>query len=107
MPEWITFSKLRAGSAQVGNDTGHLCGLNPYFSIGQDWGTSKVMYMWEEISRIICLKPERETSNEIGVDLKFLKNRIGLEADLLHRPKQEPDIKYIVTHRIGSIIQID
>lgn len=78
LPEWITFTKLRAGSAQVGNDTGPYA-LNPYFSIGQDWGTSKVMYMGGNLTNN-RLKPERETSNEIGVDLKFLKNRLGLDA---------------------------
>lgn len=78
MPEWITFSKLRAGSAQVGNDTNPYA-LNPYFAIGQDWGTAKVMYMGGNLTNN-TLKPERQTSNEVGVDLKFLKNRLGLEA---------------------------
>ncbi|MDP2336402.1 MAG: SusC/RagA family TonB-linked outer membrane protein [Bacteroidota bacterium] len=78
MPEWITFAKLRAGSAQVGNDTSPYA-LNPYFSIGQDWGTSKVMYLGGNLTNN-TLKPERTTSNEIGIDFKFLKNRLGLEA---------------------------
>ncbi|MEI6677701.1 MAG: SusC/RagA family TonB-linked outer membrane protein [Mariniphaga sp.] len=78
MPEWITFSKLRAGSAQVGNDTSPYA-LNPYFSIGQDWGTAKVMYMGGNLTNN-TLKPERQTSNEVGIDLKFLKNRLGFEA---------------------------
>ena len=78
LPEWITFAKFRAGSAQVGNDTGPY-NLDPSFSIGVDWGTVKQMYMGGNLTNN-TLKPERATSNEIGVDLKFLKNRLGLEA---------------------------
>ena len=78
MPKWMTYAKLRAGSAQLGNDTGPY-NLNPSFSIGADWGTSKQMYMGGNLTNNM-LKPERSTSNEVGVDLKFLKNRIGLEA---------------------------
>jgi len=78
LPEWITFAKFRAGSAQVGNDTGPY-NLDPSFSIGVDWGTVKQMYMGGNLTNN-TLKPERATSNEVGVDLKFLKNRLGLEA---------------------------
>ena len=78
LPEWITFAKFRAGSAQVGNDTGPY-NLDPIFSISEDWGTAKQMYMGGNLTNN-ALKPERATSNEVGVDLKFLKNRLGLEA---------------------------
>ncbi len=78
MPDWITYAKLRAGSAQLGNDTGPY-NLAPSFSSGVDWGTAKQMYMGGNLTNNM-LKPERSTSNEVGVDLKFLKNRLGLEA---------------------------
>jgi len=78
MPDWITYAKLRAGSAQLGNDTGPY-NLAPSFSIGVDWGTAKQMYMGGNLTNNM-LKPERSTSNEVGVDLKFLKNRLGFEA---------------------------
>ncbi|MCE1197464.1 MAG: SusC/RagA family TonB-linked outer membrane protein [Marinilabiliales bacterium] len=78
LPEWFSFAKFRAGTAQLGNDTGPY-NLDPSFSIGVDWGTVKQMFMGGNLTNN-QLKPERSTSNEIGVDLKFLKNRIGLEA---------------------------
>lgn len=78
LPEWFTYAKVRAGSAQLGNDTGPYS-LDPSFSIGVDWGTSKMMYMGGNLTNNL-LKPERSISNEIGVDLKFLKSRLGLEA---------------------------
>lgn len=78
MPDWISYAKLRAGSAQLGNDTGPY-NLDPSFSISTDWGSAKQMYMGGNLTNN-TLKPERSTSNEIGTDLKFLKNRLGLEA---------------------------
>ena len=78
MPEWLNYAKLRAGSAQLGNDTGPY-NLDPSFSISTDWGSAKQMFMGGNLTNN-TLKPERSTSNEIGADLKFLKNRLGLEA---------------------------
>lgn len=78
LPQWFTYAKVRAGSAQLGNDTGPY-NLDPSFSIGADWGTAKMMYMGGNLTNN-NLKPERSTSNEIGADLKFLKGRLGLEA---------------------------
>ncbi len=78
MPIWVTYAKLRAGFAQLGNDTGPY-NLAPAFSIGPDWGTAKQMYMGGNLANN-NLKPERSTSNEIGTDLKFLNNRIGFDV---------------------------
>lgn len=78
MPDWITYAKLRAGSAQLGNDTGPY-NLDPAFGISADWGTAKQMFMGGNLTNN-TLKPERSTSNEVGAELKFLKNRLGLEA---------------------------
>ena len=78
MPEWITFAKLRGGIAQVGNDTNPYS-LNQYFTIGTDWGAVKRIYMGGTL-RNPNLVPEEATSKEIGVDLKFFNNRLGLDA---------------------------
>jgi len=78
MPKWITYSKLRAGAAQVGNDTSPYA-LNQYFSVDKDWGNAKQMYMSGTLKNSSLL-PERATSKEIGMDWKFLNNRLGLEA---------------------------
>ncbi|MCE5345194.1 MAG: SusC/RagA family TonB-linked outer membrane protein [Bacteroidales bacterium] len=77
MPDWITFTKLRAGIAQVGNDTSPYS-LSQYFSIASDWGTAKQMYMGGTLKNN-NLVPEMATSKEIGADFRFLNNRIGLE----------------------------
>lgn len=78
LPTWISFSKLRAGFAQVGNDT------NPYslqqsFSISDDWGSLKQLYMGGTLKNT-TLMPEIATSKEIGADFKFLNNRIQFDV---------------------------
>jgi len=78
MPEWISFAKLRSGLAQVGNDTSPYS-LNQKFDIAADWGSSKRIYMAGGLQNP-NLVPEKATSFEVGTDLRFLKNRIGLEA---------------------------
>ncbi len=78
LPQWISFAKLRSGIAQVGNDVGPYS-LTQSFSIDSDWGTSKRMYMRGGLMNP-NLVPEKNTSTEIGAELRFLKNRIGLEV---------------------------
>ncbi|MCO5237437.1 MAG: SusC/RagA family TonB-linked outer membrane protein [Chitinophagaceae bacterium] len=78
MPEWIGFTKLRVGSAQVGND------VSPYsliqtFSTASDWGPAKRMYM-AGLLKNANLKPEISTSHEAGIEMQFLNNRIGIDA---------------------------
>lgn len=78
LPEVISFFKLRAGWAQVGNDTDPYQFAQP-FSPAQPWGTTPTFV---ESSRIpnFGLKPEISTSQEVGLDLRILKNRIGLDV---------------------------
>lgn len=77
MPSWLNYAKLRSGYAQVGNDTNPYS-LYQYFSIAEDWGTAKQMFMGGTL-RNPNLVPEKATSMEAGADFKFLKNRIGFE----------------------------
>lgn len=77
LPEWLTFAKVRASYAEVGND------LSPYqlytvYSMGKDSfgnptaGIGSVLY--DENVRSELVK-----SWEFGIDLKFLNNRLGLD----------------------------
>lgn len=78
MPEWFTFAKVRASFAEVGND------LDPYqlynyYSVGKDGNgntTAKpgnVLYNSDVRSELI-------KSWEAGFDVRFLNNRIALDA---------------------------
>lgn len=78
LPEWISLLKIRGGSAQVGNDVSPYS-LRQTFSTDGDWGSAKRMYQ-DAVLRNATLKPEISKANEVGIDIKLFKNRIGLEA---------------------------
>jgi len=76
MPTWLTFAKVRASYAQVGNDTDPYNiyptfdfmtgGANGYASRGGEKPASN-------------LKPEMTKSNEFGADIRFFQNRLGID----------------------------
>ncbi len=74
----LSFAKLRASWAQVGNDT------DPYqlrnvFNFQEPFGSTQRVTE----SSIIAnsdLKPERQTSVEVGADLRFFDGRLQLDA---------------------------
>ena len=75
----LTYAKIRASAAQVGNDTDPYqlmlnYGLEPFQpSHGSIGGVTNIIIPNPE------LKPTRTKSFEAGTDLKFFENRIGLE----------------------------
>lgn len=78
MPEWITFTKIRASYAEVGNDLEPHMLYNSY-SVNKDfWGTpiistNKILYDSSVLSELI-------KSYEAGIDLRFFNNRLKLDA---------------------------
>lgn len=82
MPSWISFAKVRASWAQVGNDT------EPYIiNSAYNLNTSTSLngnYIYnlrqDATSYDQNLKPERKNSWEVGLDIRFLENRINLDA---------------------------
>ncbi|MCV6630528.1 MAG: SusC/RagA family TonB-linked outer membrane protein [Flavobacteriaceae bacterium] len=78
MPKAISFAKLRAGWAQVGNDT------DPYNIVS----TYAFREAFNGVPRVAAfstlknadLKPEKTNSIELGADLRFFNNRIGLDV---------------------------
>lgn len=77
LPSFISMMKLRAGLAQVGNDT------NPYALepvLGTDtWGTL-VFNTYPGTLLNPNLKPEINTSREFGLDLNLFNNKIKFEG---------------------------
>ncbi|MBY5959654.1 SusC/RagA family TonB-linked outer membrane protein [Membranicola marinus] len=78
MPGWITYAKLRAGYAQVGNDVDPYQ-LQRYYNFGEDWGDAKRASI-SKVAKNAQLKPEIAISKEIGVDLSLFDNRISLDG---------------------------
>lgn len=77
LPSYISLLKLRAGVAQVGNDTNPYQ-INPILSTGR-WGDLIYMQLPETLLSS-NLKPEIATSSEFGVDFNLYNNRLRFEG---------------------------
>ena len=80
LPEWVTFGKLRASWARVGNDT------NPYeinqgYNVGTIQMNSGYVYTNNFDRQLISpnLKPEQKRSYELGANIQFFNNRLGID----------------------------
>lgn len=82
LPEWISFAKLRASWAQVGNDTNPYR-INPGYNLGYIVTGNGNIYTNSFSSDQIYdsnIKPERKNAWEIGLDFRVLYDRIALDA---------------------------
>ncbi|WP_054720036.1 SusC/RagA family TonB-linked outer membrane protein [Marinifilum fragile] len=77
MPEWVSFAKIRGSWAKVGKATDPLLTAQTY-SIG-NWNYGQSTGNVPENGVQNNLKPELSTSYEIGADLRFLNNRVGVD----------------------------
>lgn len=77
MPEFISFAKLRASVAQVGNDTDAFTFTQAY-NPSDPFGSSQVYGETDRLANF-SLKPEISTSFEGGMDIRFLGGRVGLD----------------------------
>ena len=78
LPEWLSFGKLRASWAEVGKDTGpyetntYLWPVGTYLQgkvgLGNTWTRGNPY-----------LKPEKTRSTEIGLELRFIQNRLKFD----------------------------
>ncbi len=81
MPSWVSFGKLRASWAQVGNDT------DPY-SINKGYSTGNIEHSngniitntYSTTAVDTELKPEKKTSYEFGITLNTLQNRLNFDV---------------------------
>ncbi|MCW5912319.1 MAG: SusC/RagA family TonB-linked outer membrane protein [Cyclobacteriaceae bacterium] len=76
-PEFLSFAKVRASVAQIGNDTDAFTFTQSY-NPGDPFGTSQVYGETDRLANF-SLKPEISTSYEAGIDLMFLNGRLGLD----------------------------
>ncbi|MDR3059857.1 MAG: SusC/RagA family TonB-linked outer membrane protein [Prevotella sp.] len=86
LPDWVSFAKVRASWAQVGNDTDPYSINNAYTLrttvLGDKYISSLQLDDPDDGNILISknLKPERKNAWEIGIDWRFLNNRIGIDA---------------------------
>ncbi len=73
----LYFGKIRASYAEVGNDTAANQLINTY-GVTTAFGTPT--YIYNTTAKNPDLKPEKSQAVEVGVNLQFFKNRIGIDA---------------------------
>lgn len=93
LPGFVSFAKLRAGWAQVGNDTDPYQLVNVY-EYRNPWDNSQRVSE-SSVIRNPNLKPEITSSFEVGTDLRFLQGRVGI------------DFTYYDTRSRNQIISLD
>ncbi|NDC77394.1 MAG: SusC/RagA family TonB-linked outer membrane protein, partial [Chitinophagia bacterium] len=77
LPRFISFAKLRASIAQVGNDTDPFTFTQSY-SPGNPFGSFQLYGETDRLSNL-NLKPEISSAYEAGGEFRFFGNRIGLD----------------------------
>lgn len=77
LPQVISFAKIRAAYAEVGNDTDPYSLTNVYNS-STPWGGIQAKSESSNLANSE-LKPERTSSYELGVDLRLLEGRFGVD----------------------------
>ncbi|TVR84260.1 MAG: SusC/RagA family TonB-linked outer membrane protein [Saprospirales bacterium] len=102
MPDWITFAKFRASFAEVGKDAPPYSTRSVFFSpeiypLGDQTGFSRGSTIASA-----DLKPERTTSTEFGLDLRFLNNRLGLDITYYKANSKDMIIPVPVSNATGA-----
>ena len=77
LPDWITFGKLRASYAEVGNDLAPYQLYNTYW-IGKDQNGNTTAGLGNTLFDS-SVRSELIKSYEVGVEAKFFDNRLGLD----------------------------
>jgi outer membrane receptor protein involved in Fe transport len=82
LPKAIPFMKLRGSWAKVSNDLA-VYSTNPAYDKGVNWNsTASVQFPGSQLNPDI--KPETSTTWELGSDIRFVKNRLGVDVTYYH-----------------------
>ncbi len=95
----ISFGKLRSGWGQVGSDT------DPYetslnYPLADSYGSTSMMNVPTTLPNT-DLKPALSSSWEVGFDLKFLDNRLGLDVTYYRNSNKDQIIDLSVSSTSG------
>ncbi len=85
LPSWISYGKLRGNLAALGGDTDPFR-INPGFAFnGYSTANGQTVPLSTYSSGSVLqpnLKPQRKISKEIGLEMRFLDNRLGLDVSV-------------------------
>jgi len=78
--DWLSFGKFRANYAEVGNDAPFASIMDTY-SKPSPFG-STALFSVPSTKNNAALRPERTKSVELGVEMKVLNNRLGIDFSI-------------------------
>lgn len=97
--KWLSFGKFRTSVAQIGSDT------DPYrtslaYAVPSLFGNNPIITKDPNLNND-QLRPEKSTEVEMGLELKFLNNRIGLDATVYNRTTKDLIVPLQVSQTSG------
>ncbi|ERM81004.1 hypothetical protein P872_12005 [Rhodonellum psychrophilum GCM71 = DSM 17998] len=101
----LSFAKIRGSWAQVGNDADPYV-LNQVYQSRGLWAGSIPTYSESKAIANRNLKPEITTGKEIGLDLRFLKGRLGLDFTYYHQATVNQILAVSISTASGYASQI-
>lgn len=105
--EILSYGKLRAGWAQVGNDVGAEA-INSAYALSSNSytnptnGTSVPLLYTDNTIIDPNIKPALNSSFEFGFDLRFLENRVGLNATYYNEERKDEIIGVSLSSSNGA-----
>ena len=96
---WLSFGKVRLGWAKVGNDTDPYQLYNVYKA--QQAFDGLPSYALPKVLNNSLLKPEMTTSWETGINLQFLRNRLGLDVTYYNNNSRNQILPVPVSEAVG------
>lgn len=96
----LSFAKLRASYAEVGNDPG-FDRLYDSYSYGGIFRTNMAWFTGDNLRKNPNLKPETTTSTEVGFELRFLNNRITADVTYYSKSTRDQIIESAISYLSG------
>jgi hypothetical protein len=98
-PKIFSFGKIRVGLAQVGNDTDPYM-LNAKYSASTPYANNPLFSLTNTMPPANLVN-ELITSSELGLDLKFLNSRLGLDLTLYKSVSKNQILNAAITSTAG------
>ncbi len=96
----LSFAKIRASWAQVGNDTDPYR-LSQVFTPQDPWNSSTPTFSENRVIANNELRPEKTTGIELGADLRFLNGRFGVDLSYYNQTTTDQIINISVSKATG------
>jgi len=100
----LSFAKIRAGVAQVGNDTDPYM-LKSTYKYENPWGSTPAL---SESNALLNaeLKPEITASYEVGADVRLWQNRVGVDLTYYNKVSSDQILNVNVSNATGYLSKL-